>query len=464
MPRGPWPPARTVSRPRVGGRNPAEDEDGEIRWQSIEWTPEALDSLVGNLKSGHVGLRSVPEDRLKAAWLGAVAVLREPRTHPRTADLRRDLASLCRLSSAGLDAGLDCVLDGVTDASALELFDQVAERSDPDPSPVLVVLSSNLPGLSVQSLLPALAARRPILLKSPSSEPLFAPAFVDTLCRREPLLRGALAATTWSGGRTDLEAPVLDGVGRVIAYGGGETMADLGRRSAGKLVAHGPKISLAVVSEDALCLATGGDSTPDIDSSSDAWTRLVEGLARDIALFDQRGCLSIQAIYTDIRNRELRQQLASGLVEALAVLGERWPLGPAEPAELAHVRMVQDEAIMRAVPMIGATTAPSPSNTAAGGGLAGGVLVDPDPDLRPAPGRRWVRLHALDDLEVLPRMLEDWRGRLQGVALAGEGAWKLEGALRDLGASHLAPPGALQSPDIANWANGGVAPLGPFLE
>jgi hypothetical protein len=384
------------------------------------------------------------------------------------AELRRALAVLCRLSPAGLDAALDCVLDGVAEAPARELFGQVAERFDPDPSPVLVVLSSNLPGLAVQSLLPALAARRPILLKSSSSEPLFAPAFIDALCRREPLLRGAVAATTWSGGRTDLEAPVLDGVGRVIAFGGGDVMADLGRRASGKLVAHGPKISLAIISKDALGLAPGRDIPPGRDTPtssdppSDAWARLVEGLARDIALFDQRGCLSIQAIYTDIRSRDLRQKLASSLAEALTELGERWPLGPADPAEMAHVRMVQDEAIMRAVPMFGATT-PAP-NAGAGGDLAGGVLIDPDPELRPAPGRRWVRLHAIDELETLPARLEDWRGRLQGVALAGESAWRLEGALRELGVSHLAPPGALQAPDIATWANGGVAPLEPFLE
>jgi len=38
-----------------------------------------------------------------------------------------------------------------------------------------VILASNLPGLAVQSLLPALALRRPLLIKSASAEPLFAP-------------------------------------------------------------------------------------------------------------------------------------------------------------------------------------------------------------------------------------------------------------------------------------------------
>src|SRR6185369_1071693 len=75
--------------------------------------------------------------------------------------------------------------------------------------PVLIVLASNLPGLAVQPLLPALALRRPVLLKSPSAEPLFAPTFLAALVRREPRLAGAVAAVAWPGGDPRLEAPVL---------------------------------------------------------------------------------------------------------------------------------------------------------------------------------------------------------------------------------------------------------------
>ena len=109
------------------------------------------------------------------------------------------------------------------------------EPSGPDgPAPVLAVLASNLPALAVQPLLPALALRRPVLLKSPSSEPLFAPAFLAALTRREPRLAGAVAAATWPGGDAELEAPLLAAAGAVVAYGGAEALADLARRAAGK--------------------------------------------------------------------------------------------------------------------------------------------------------------------------------------------------------------------------------------
>ncbi|MDX1632212.1 MAG: acyl-CoA reductase, partial [Thermoanaerobaculia bacterium] len=72
----------------------------------------------------------------------------------------------------------------------------------------------------------------------------------------------------------------------------------------------------------------------------------------------------------------------------------------------------------------------------------------------PSPGRRTIRVHPLDDLRELPRILAPWKGRLQGAALAGERARELEPALRELGVTRCALPGELQTPD-QRWQNGG---------
>jgi len=89
---------------------------------------------------------------------------------------------------------------------------------------------------------------------------------------------------------------------------------------------------------------------------------------------------------------------------------------------------------------------------------AGTVLLEPEPELRPSPGLRTVRVHPLSDLDRLPEILAPWRGRLQGAALAGPAAWRLAPRLVDLGISRCAAPGDLQSPD-ASWHNGGIDPL-----
>jgi hypothetical protein len=169
---------------------------------------------------------------------------------------------------------------------------------------------------------------------------------------------------------------------------------------------------------------------------------VAEGLARDIALFDQRGCLSIVAVYT----AGDAEALADRLEGALADRARAWPPGPTDPAVQAGVQQLRLEAEMR-----GLRSPRLPLS-------AGTVLMDPDPAFRPTPGLRTVRVHPLPDLELLPAVLAPWQGRLQGAALAGQDAWSLVPQLENLGISRCAAPGDLQSPD-ARWHNGGIDPL-----
>ncbi|MEO1366842.1 MAG: acyl-CoA reductase, partial [Acidobacteriota bacterium] len=270
--------------------------------------------------------------------------------------------------------------------------------------------------------------------KSASSEPLFAPAFVAGLVRRLPALGGGVAAATWPGGRTDLEGPLLARVGRVVAYGDRSTVDDLRRRAGDKLVAHGPKISVAWVPRRSL-----------VDGRLE---RLARGLARDIALFDQRGCLSIQAVLTDGDPGLLLPALARALRERAAV----WPAGP-DPAAAAAARQARDVAVMG-----GCDVADLPLD-------AGTVIAKTGVPIEPSPGYRTVTIHAVGDVDGALDQLAPWRGRLQGVAAADPAGLDdgLRRRLQSLGVSHVAAPGDLQTVDVATWRNGGFAPLDAFL-
>lgn len=386
------------------------------------WAPEAMGRLVTELQRGAHALQAIPPEDLLRAWVETVEAFRDPRS-PERVFLDEPLARLCRLSPEGLAAGLEAVLGGVRRPHAAALLDE-AEVVPAEVGPVLVVLASNLPALAVQSLLPALALRRPVLLKSPGAEPLFAPAFLAALAQREPRLAAGMAAVTWPGGERRLEAPVLAHVGTVVAYGEARTLDDLGRRAPGKLVGYGPKTSLAVI---------GADADPE---------ETAEGLARDVALFDQRGCLSVNAVYT--AGNPLA--LAEALWHALLDLSWLMPAGLTDAATLAAVQQARLEGEMRGLAQ--------PEMPVA----SGTILVDPDPAFRPSPGLRTVRIHPLEDLGRLPEILAPWKGKLQGAALAGEKAWALQPRLERLGFSRFAPPGELQSPDAA-WHNGGIHPL-----
>jgi hypothetical protein len=392
----------------------------------VRTTPERLGRLVRGLRGD--ALRALPSEALLAAWAETVAAFLDPHSPERLA-LDPALARLSRLSPEGLAAALDAVLGGARREPASALLAEAEERERPSGS-VLIVLASNLPALAVQPLLPALALRRPVLLKSPSAEPVFVPAFLEALVRREPRLADALAAASWPGGDAELEAPVLEAVETVIAYGDEPALADLERRAPGKVVGYGPKTSLAVVG-------------PDADLGA-----IAAGLARDIALFDQRGCLSVAAVYvagTAGDAAELAERLALELKER----ARAWPSGPILAAEASAVQQARLEAEMRGLR--------APRLTLA----QGTVIVETEPAFRPSPGLRTVRVHPLADLDRLPDLLAPWRGRLQGAALVGlaeDTSQRLTSRLAELGISRFALPGELQSPDVA-WHNGGIHPL-----
>lgn len=401
-------------------------EQQGVLYTAAAWTPQDLESLARHLSSrGRDTLAQIPSQALLDAWCDTVETFRDPRSAARQA-LDPSLARLCQLSPAGLDAGLEAVLGGVARQPARQLLSQATDwRSRaPDVSLALVTLAANLPALAVQTLLPALLLRQPVLIKSASAEPLFAPAFVRALTRQLPALESSVAAITWKGGDQALEEPLLEAADRILAYGEREALADLARRAPGKIFAYGPKTSLAIVTRSA------------------ATEAVAAGLARDIALFDQRGCLSIQAIFTDGDATALARPLA----RELQALAEKWPPGRLDPVSAAGVQQVRSEAMMRGLFVSDIPLA------------AGTIVIETEARFQPSPGLRTVRIHPLEDLKKLPEILSDWSGLLQGAALEGEAAWDLQSRLEALGMSAFAPPGLLQTPD-ASWHNGGVHPF-----
>jgi hypothetical protein len=391
--------------------------------------PALLASVVETLAAPQAALATLSEERLIAAWSETVEAFLDPAS-PERRSLDPDLLRSCRLSPEGLEAALAAVLGGVREAPFRALLRAVAGRRTPEAGFVLAILAGNLPALAVQPLAAAVALRRPALLKSSSAEPWFAPAFLAALIEREAALAGAYAAATWPGGDREIEGPILERAGRVLAYGDQATLDDLARRAPGKLFGYGPKTSLGIVG------AVESGEIPEIAA----------GLARDIALFDQHGCLSVAAVYTTLPAMDL----ADALARELARLALAWPPGPAEPQALAAVQQLRLAAELRGLYIRGS----SPSE--------GTVIVEPEPRFVPSPGLRTVRIHPLDDLARLPALLAPWADQLQGAALAGAAAEALRPALAALGVSRFAPPGELQHPD-ASWHNGGIHPLDALL-
>lgn len=381
-------------------------------------------ATLQDLERARVRLAALPAERLAAAWAGAIAELRGPSPGSPAAEARARMAASLGFSPPGLAASLEIVLDSVAGPEALALF---GAPPSPAAGPLLAYLAATPPGLAAQAVLPALALRRPMLVKTASAEPHFAPLLLRLLAEREPILAEAYAAASWRGGDRASEDPLLAAAGRVIAYGGAQAMADLEPRCP-SFFGFGPKLSVAILG-------------PDTDVAA-----VAPGLARDIALFDQRGCLSVQLVLATGDTGMLARELSAALGEEARHL----PPGEATAAELAEVRLLREEAALR-----GCWVSPLP--------LRHGTVIAETPEARlaPSPGQRTVRIHPLEGLAQALALLEPWSGFLQGAALAG-GAEILAPELRRLGVTRVAPPGELQHAGLAGWPNGGRPALEIF--
>lgn len=392
-------------------------------------------ALARALADGAERLAAVDPTVLHSIWARTVARWRDAAGPERHAI--ENLSTEARLSPPAFAAGLDSVLGSVDGDAATRLFEQATGRRRQRRGPVVVVTAGNIPALFVQTLLPALALGRPTLVKAPSSAPRLAARFIGML-QDEARRQGAgavadgVATAAWRGGDDAVESQVFEVASTVVAYGEAATLEDLERRTAGRLIGYGPMASLAVV-------------TPGADPRSAA-----VGIARDVALFDQRGCLSVHAVYLDRRWREQRpflELLAAALRERTAA----WPPfhDRASQPLTAAVRLAREAA-----------------------DLSGGWLGDPNllggtviptsgTAFEPSPGGRLVRVMAIEDLSSLAEHLSPWSGSIQGVAIdAAEfpGRDRLVSGLESLGVSRFSTPGQLQSPD-ALWHNGGRHPL-----
>jgi hypothetical protein len=409
-----------------GPCRPRRVEEDPRGWAAGRFDAGEVAALAARLgERGSRALDGIPLERRLEVWNGTIEALLDPESAERRALVPR-LVATSRLSAEGLVEGLRILLEGVSSGPATALASR-ARGTVPRGGLAAVVLAGNLPGLAAQALLPALLLGRPLLVKSSRAEPLFAAALVAALAAREPALAEACAAVTFPGEDETLTEAALSGAERVLAYGGAQALGALAARLGARLIAQGPKASVALVGDDVDTLA------------------VARGLARDIALFDQRGCLSVHAVYTAGEPRELGEALAWGL--ALEHL--RLPPGTAPAAQWGAVQQLRGAAELagRLVPRLDAAQ--------------GTVILEPAPEFRPSPGLRTVRIHAVGALDEALAALARWSGRLQGAALAGEAAWALAAQLEGLGISRLAEAGKLQHAD-AGWRNGGLDPLAVF--
>jgi hypothetical protein len=289
-----------------------------------------------------------------------------------------------------------------------------------------------------------LLVRTPALVKTASRDRVTAHLLREGLCEVDAELGACLEVIDFDGDDAATLGAFLDAP-LVVASGTDETLrAVAGRAAPGhRLVGYGHRFSVAIVDAH----GCGGESLE----------RAGAALARDVAAWDQSGCLSPICVHVVGGSPGAPARLAEAAAATLARLAREMPRGEVDTRAAARIRSERDGAAMRAAG--GADVAVHASED-----TGWTVVVEDAADLRDAPLARFVRVHPAADLEAWAESLAPHARHLSTVGFAGHGDERDHPALglaAALGASRVCPLGEMQAPPL-DWPHDGEPVLLPL--
>lgn len=323
------------------------------------------------------------------------------------------IADRVEMAPATLDASVKTLLSGLDP-------DDLTGRSRSTPEVALVILAASVPGLAAQSLFPLLASGSAVIFKPSSREPDSGRLLVEALERLDSEVAAAVSLQPdLRLGNEDVDLGVVD---RVVAYGEDATLAT---------------IAGAVDNARATQLSSQGHGWSAVYLAAESITEeVLAAVARDVALFDQRGCLCPQVVLTSVPAAEV----VEGLGNALARIANELPPIP-DTATLGALRQLRDGVIAG-----GRTVSDQP--------LATGLVVESDSGqpVRGTPGGRSVRIYGEIPIPNAVDLLRPVAHRLQSLAAAvpSDHQRRSRSAFVSLGVRRIVQPGELHSPGF-DW-------------
>ncbi len=301
------------------------------------------------------------------------------------------------------------------------------------PKTVGFIVAGNVAGAGIHEIAIALIAGARVLIKTASAEPIFFEEFARTLAEIDRDCGARIEVRHWSRERSGLTAALLEECGLVVAYGDDATIESLHRRN---VIGFGSRVSGALIAADGI-----------------SWSRIDEIaglLARDVALFEQLGCLSLHHVFVVSQDGRAARELAIRMAAALDVLGESMPPARIPLHDACAIRGVRERARWRQI-------AGEPVELFEGRGLEWTLIFERRADsFRISPGFRTVHVSAVRDLTEFRACIALLSGRIEAMAVVGENC---EIAARAMGIPYVCAPGEMQSPPI-DWRHNG----GAFLD
>lgn len=391
---------------------------------------DALEAAGTALRAMGVDARVAALDRLATRWL-------QPGFAPR----RRALAAL-PVATGYAPGAIRHAIDHLWAAlSARELAAVVAcELGSGAPERLAFhSLAGNIPGAGVFGIVAALLAGVPSVVKTAEREPLLPALLAETLAATDPRIAAALTVVHWPGGSEPHQALVAARASVVLAYGGEESVAAIAARAPQRVLRFGPRLSVALVCREA----------------THAHTAAVA--ARQIALFDQHGCLSPQYVLVEEADPSTTDGFVAALVESLRRLAvdlPRAPLSLEEAMQAWHYleRQRWREQEGDAVRVLADTNARF------------SVVCDRSGVLPASPLNRHVIVLPVPDLERARGLLERLAGRIEALGVAAPSTRLGEAAAlaTAYGAHRMCPLERMQAP-LFSWRQSGHARIASLM-
>ena len=297
------------------------------------------------------------------------------------------------------------------------------QRSGNPPGLIFQVLAGTVPPVAVETIVLALLARGPLLLKTASDEPIISRLFLESLRDCAPDLARHVAVLTWSGGEDELDDAACRAADIVVAYGGNDAVNALLSRSRfpTRFYGYGHRVSFAIIGPGSF----GGRASID---------RAVEALALDASAYDQRGCMSPHCVFVSNKAPWSPTDFATRLAEHGFPSVQKWlPRGRLSDEVGAAIQQARGVAEFTARAFVSEASL---------------VTLQAETRFVPSPGGRTIHVIPYEAEDDLLDAIRPLAGAISTVGLAID--QRLEGPLTHqlgrLGARRIARIGRMQRP------------------
>jgi hypothetical protein len=335
-------------------------------------------------------------------------------------------------------------LERMTAEGAVQGADRAALVHGPE---LLVHITGGLlPNPALSSMIVGLLARSAQLVKCASGTSLIPRLFGHSLHELEPKLGACLEIAEWKGGTQALEAALFAEAECVTATGDNATLAALRQQMPAntRFLGYGHRVSFGYVTGEVL--------------SGFSAQKVAARAARDVASWNQLGCLSPQVIYVETGGRTTPELFAELLANELAFLEQTCPRGPLPPPAAAAIAVRRYFYAVRAANSLDTRLWCSPGST------AWTVVYENEPLFQASCLNRFVYVKAVAGLTHALQGAAVVGGQVSTVGLAaiGNKAQALATQLARWGATRVCPLGQMQNPPLT-WRHDGRPSLGELV-